>query len=824
MKRFTQEDTAKRAALERDDGDPRPTDAHSAWGTSEDAPHDVEGSRGETQSDIAAALASRLVADKARVDWQREIDVYATQLTLKREGRLSDTVFAETRLRRGAYGQRYDNGLRHDGQQTQALGYDASLTKGPHTLWDAPGMQRIKIPGGVLTARQLDVLCDLAEEYSDSILHVTTRQDIQLHYVHLEDTPALMRRLADVGITTREACGNSVRNVTACHIAGVCRDEVFDVSPYAHAVAHFLLGHPDTQDMGRKFKVAFSGCKDKPCGLTGFHDIGCIATLRRQGDTVERGFEVYVGGGLGPIPYAAELYASFVPLHQLLPLVLAVCRVFSQYGERENRSRARLKFLLKKLGLAEFRRLVEEERAALPFDARWQSVMDQTTRQSLEGLATRGATRDENGVGPTLNGLADVVESNFARDNVLPQRQAGYSAVTVHLPLGDFTPTQGRAIAAIAGRHCNDDLRTTVEQNLTLRGIRDLELGTVYTKLRAVGLHQAGAGGLTDVTACPGTDTCKLGISSSRGLARELKRSLQERLEGLPDCARKLHIKCSGCFNSCAQHHVADIGFLGVSRNVNGRRVPHFQLVVGGSWDNNAREFGLAIGAIPSKRVPEAVSMLTESYAKERQGDESFKAWAHRVGRRRIKEMMSALCNVPAFEDAPDLYRDWGDVRVFTTGDVGVGECAGEVISPSQFAFAESERLIFEAQVALDEGRPDHAATQARLAMVHAARAACLVAAPGLSARLSLDSEVVAEHFDRLLGVTGAFDAASPGARFSRHYVKARQAPASGLTLARARQRVEEAQLFIDAAHAYQTKAGLPDSTTGCATQPGVAS
>lgn len=746
--------------------------------------------------------------DQARTDWAEEVNIYETQLKLKREARLDDKVFAETRLRRGAYGQRYDNGFRHDGTQSQELGLDPGGTKGPNTLWDAPGMQRIKIPGGCLTPRQLEVLCELAEEYSDQILHVTTRQDIQLHYVHLEDTPAIMRRLAQVGITTREACGNSVRNVTACQIAGICRDEVFDVTPYAHAVAHFLLGHPATQDLGRKFKVAFSGCADKPCGLTGFHDIGCIAKVRTQGSAVERGFELYVGGGLGPVPHAAELLDPFVPLEELLPLSLAICRVFAEHGERENRSRARMKFLLMKLGIDEFRKLVGEARKQLPHDPRWKLVMEEATRLSEASLGEHApcSVAGERQT-PNVTGSVPAPDVAFLRDNVATQRQSGYNAVTIHLPLGDLTPAQGRGVAALAEMYCGGDLRTTVEQNLLLRWVRDEDVPLVYAELQRLGLHEAGAGTVVDVTSCPGTDTCKLGISSSRGLARELKRSLLDQVDNLPESVRGLHIKCSGCFNSCAQHHVADIGFLGVSRNVNGRRVPHFQLVVGGSWDNNGREFGLAIGAIPSKRVPEAVAVLTDAFGRERQGEETFKAWAHRVGRRHVKQLVSVLCDVPSFEQAPDLYRDWGDVRVFTTGDVGVGECAGEVISPAEFALAESERLIFEAQLALDEGQADTATGRALAAMTHAARAACLQLQPTLSAA----PEAVAAAFDRLLGSTGEFDAASPGARFSRHYVRARQAPPTGVTLKDARRNVEEAQLFIDGAHAYRTKAGLSE-------------
>src|SRR5215831_9765637 len=245
------------------------------------------------------------------------------------QGKIEEKLFAETRLRRGCYGQRYDNGQRHDGEKTQKLAFPAGdLTKGPNTYFDAPGMMRIKIPFGRMTPEQMDVLCELAEETSDQILHVTTRQDIQLHFVHIEDTPDLMRRLASVGITTREACGNAVRNVTACPISGVCSTEAFDTTPYADAIMYFLLGHDDTMDFGRKFKIAFSGCHDQPCGLTNFHDLGATAVVQDG----KRGFRVVVGGGLGAVPHAAPVYAEFVPEAELFPLTQAICRVFGKLG------------------------------------------------------------------------------------------------------------------------------------------------------------------------------------------------------------------------------------------------------------------------------------------------------------------------------------------------------------------------------------------------------------------------------------------------------------------------------------------------------------
>src|ERR1039457_1864253 len=267
----------------------------------------------------------------------REIDIFETEVALRKQGKMDERLFAETRLRRGIYGQRYDNGQRHNGKEVQKITYlSGELTKGPNTMWDAPGMQRIKIPGGGLGAGQLETLADLAEEYSDGIAHVTTRQDFQLHYVHIDDTPSLMRRLGAANITTREACGNSVRNVTACPYAGVCPDEVFDVTPYSRALSKFLLGHPDCQNFGRKFKPAFSGCSQHGCGLTNMHDLGLIAVKRVDDGKEKLGFETYVGGGLGTVPYQAKLFDSFIPPEELLPLAQAIPRTFAKHVRRKN--------------------------------------------------------------------------------------------------------------------------------------------------------------------------------------------------------------------------------------------------------------------------------------------------------------------------------------------------------------------------------------------------------------------------------------------------------------------------------------------------------
>src|SRR6478752_8219354 len=726
-----------------------------------------------------------------REDWSREIDVFETQIELRKKGKFEEKMFAETRLRRGIYGQRYDNGQRHDGEKTQQLKYPCGeLTKGPVTYFDAPGMMRIKIPYGKMTPEQMDVLCELAEEYSDQILHVTTRQDIQLHFVHIEDTPDLMRRLAAVGVTTREACGNSVRNVTACPYAGVCNTESFDVTPYAHAITFFLLGHDDTQDFGRKVKLAFSGCKDEACALVNFHDIGGIAKVRDG----KRGFEFYVGGGLGSVPYPAALVSDFVSEEELLPMCQAVARVFARLGERENRSKARIKFLVKKLGLEEFKRLVFEERSKLRTDERWTAF-----------LADLHST-DESPLKPAseLSGQQSAAFSAWAATNVEPQAQAGYSTAKVNLPLGDFSPLQGRAIAELMRRYTGDTLRTTVDQNLMFRWVPNGDLPALHADLAAVGLAEAGADTITDITSCPGTDTCKLGISSSRGLAGELRRQLKVLEPELDPATKSLLIKCSGCFNSCGQHHVADLGFLGVSRNVNGRRVPHFQLVVGGELLHNAANYGLAIGAIPSKNVPTAVKQLTDFYIRDKQPGETFKGFVDRVGKKPIRKIVDDLNHVPSYEQDPSFYSDWGDPREYTIGDQGVGECAGEVVPLVEMGLAASEREVFEAQILLDEGKPSEAAARAFSAMLVAARALTRQKNENLSDQAP---EIVSEFKTHFVDTKLFWDTYAHG-KFAQYFFKAYEEPAKDPSKETAHQLVEEAQLFVDAAYQCYTKTG----------------
>ena len=732
-------------------------------------------------------LAGQMPADLAD-----EIDLFEGQVALRRQGKMEDRVFAETRLRRGAYGQRYDNGQRHDGAAARTLEYpNPELTKGPETLWDAPGMLRIKIPYGGVTPDQLDLMADLAEEYSDEILHVTTRQDIQLHYIHIDDTPTIMRRLAAVDITTREACGNSVRNITACPIAGVCATETFDVTPYADAITQFLLGHPDCQDFGRKFKPAFSGCAGEACGLVRMHDFGGIAKTRVVDGVEQRGFEVYVGGGLGTSPYQAKLLSEFMPVEELLPTVQAIARVFARLGEKQNRNRARIKFLVAKLGIEEFTRLVEEEREVLPHDDRWTSY--------LPGIARF----DETPLKPAapLESEGSEAFRRWASTNVYHQRQAGYATATVALPLGDLSSWQTRQLSEIARRFVGDTVRFTVEQNIVLRWVSQADLPALYEALAAVGLGEAGAGTILDITTCPGTDTCKLGISSSRGLASELREQLAATAYELDEAVRGLRIKVSGCFNSCGQHHVADIGFFGNSRKIGGHAVPHFQVVLGGKWQDNAGAFGLAIGSIPSKRIPEVVDRITTGFVQNRVTGESFQDFTARIGKKELAALLAELKTVPAYDDDATLYSDWGDPREFTMGDLGIGECAGEVISRTDLELSVAESLSFESQLALEDGDLVRADERSYQAMIAAARG---VVALDLFIPPIADDEVVREFRERFFDTKVFFDRFAHG-KFARPlFARHDGGPVAGEDAVR--ELVEEAQLFIDASHACQIR------------------
>ncbi|GAB4144096.1 MAG: nitrite/sulfite reductase [Planctomycetaceae bacterium] len=739
---------------------------------------------------VSNTLWKERLAGKLAGSLEEEINQFETEMELRTQGIIDEKVFAETRLRRGAYGQRYDNGQRYDGSRTQELGFDTEKnTKGPHTFWDAPGMQRIKIPYGGMTPEQLETMAELAEEYSDGIAHITTRQDIQLHFVHLDNAPTLMRRLAAVGITTREACGNSVRNVTGCPFAGVCADEPFDVTPYADALTQFLLGHPDAQNFGRKFKPSFSGCAQHACGLAAIHDLGFTAKTREKEGKTERGFHLVVGGGLGTVPHQAKVFDEFVPVEEILPISQAICRVFAKHGEKKSRSRARLKFLVAKWGIEKFREETFKERENLPEDPRWTEFLDHIDEHEEAPLNPPGEL-------PEANGNEKL--ARWMKTNLRQQKQDGYVTATVALPLGDLTGNQLRSLADIVRQFTQGTIRTTVEQNFVIRWVSKSDVPALFAELDKVGLAEPAAGNILDIVACPGTDTCKLGISSSRGLAAELRNRLAAKSYELDEAIQNLHIKVSGCFNSCGQHHIADLGFYGVSRNVHGYKVPHFQVVVGGQWEENAGSYGLPIVAIPSKRIPEVVERMSDYYLKNREGDERFTYFVKRVGKVKIREVLDSLTqDHPDHDTDPSFYSDWGDPREYTTGDIGKGECAGEVITAFEFAMTDSERMVFTAQVALEEGNVEQAGQLAYRAMIQSAKALVQLEYDDITD----DADEVIEEFEERFFDTEIFHDPFAGPKFANYLFAAHRNAGTPFTSESAHHTIEEAQLFIEAVH-----------------------
>jgi sulfite reductase (ferredoxin) len=734
------------------------------------------------------------LGDQIPSERSQDIEIFAGQVGLRRQNKLEEKVFAESRLRWGIYGQRYDNGQRYDGHQTQTLTYPAGdLTKGPNTYWDAPGMQRIKLPAGGMVPEQMEVLAQLADEYSDGILHVTTRQDFQLHYVHIEDTPDLMRRLAAVGITTQEACGNSVRNITGCPLAGVCHDEAFDITPYAQAMMFFLLGHPDTQDFGRKFKPAFSGCEQHSCGLINIHDLGMLARVKNVDGKLVRGFDMYVGGGLGAIPHPAKLLKAFVTEDEILPLTQAIARVFARLGEKKNRNRARLKFLIEKIGIDEFRRLVFEEREVLPADERWTDYLNELP--SYKDIPAKPAY--------SLNGAARPAGFDYwYQTNIYKQKQPNYVVVYINLPLGDITSTQMFKLADIARKYAGDNLRTTVEQNIVLRWVSEADLPDLYAELKPLGLAEADIDTIIDITSCPGTDTCKLGIASSRGLAAELRTELAVKLPSMPDAVKELKIKISGCFNSCGQHHVADIGFFGNSRRSGNYLVPHFQVVLGGKWKENAGSYGVAMGAVPSKRVPEVVDAITARFAAERVDNETFQSWIARLGKKEVRTILEPFMEVPPYEIDKSFYTDWGDTREYGLSDIGVGECAGEVVSLFSMEIAKAEAKHFDGLIALDEGNYAKADDNAYRAMIGAARS--LVRTGFLDVGDDAN-KIVSEFMTRFVDTKLFWDQFS-GAKFAQYLTERHENPPTNVDADYARRILEEAQLFIEAIYTCEAK------------------
>ncbi len=567
---------------------------------------------------------------------QEEIDTFDDFVQRFWRKEISEGEFKRFRLQHGVYGQRQ--------QEFQ--------------------MFRIKIPWGGLTAEQLEALADLAKRTPRGLGHVTTRQNIQFHFVKLAEATEFMSDLARVGLTTREACGNTVRNVTAGACSGVCPREIFDVTPYAEAVARFLLRNPMNQNLPRKFKIAFSGCPDDE-GVTAIHDIGARAVLHRENGVAHRGFRLVVAGGLGPVPNEAQLLEEFTPAHELMATVAAIVRIFDRFGNRENRSRARMKFVLQEFGLEKFRRLVLKERTGLKSTMAGQ-IPSVVVREEIPPPRKRAplAFRD----------LQDPAFESWRRSNVRPQKQPGYVMVTTRVELGDITALQLRLLAFCAREFGDGTVRSTNQQNFILRWVPEGALVALYRVLRRADLAQPGAERLIDVTACPGADTCQLGITSSKGLALAISRMLEEKH---PDLAEEVggRIKISGCPNSCGQHHIATIGFYGGSRKFDGRQAPTYQMLLGGVWGDGTARFGTPILRVPSKNIPAAVDRLLKIYKAQRTNGEALFPFVERFGPDRVAQSLAEFTQLPSYEEAPDGFRDWGAEEFFEL-KVGVGECA----------------------------------------------------------------------------------------------------------------------------------------------------
>ena len=579
-------------------------------------------------------------AGENRPSWasEEEIDTFDQFVQRFWNGEISPDEFKRFRLQNGVYGQR------QEGEQ----------------------MLRIKIPWGGLSADQLELLAELAAKAPKGVGHVTTRQNIQFHFIKLEQVTGLTRSLASIGLTTREACGNTVRTVTVGHCAGVCPQEVFDVTPYAATITRFLLRNPMNQNLPRKFKIAFSGCPDD-LGLTPIQDIGARAALRFTAGKEERGFQLYVGGGLGPTPHLAELLEEFTPADRLLPTVAAIVRVFDRLGNRDDRHKARMKFLLNKLGIEQFRLLVFQERTGLESTMAGQFP----PLVSWEEIPPHRASPVS--AGP-IKESDDPAYRGWRTTNVLKQKQAGYLMVHVRLELGDVTSVQLRTLAFAAREFGDGTVRSTNQQNFALRWIPSERLPALYRLLHAVGLAAPSAERLADITACPGADTCQLGITSSRGLAAALGALFDDELRDLADEAG-IRMKISACPNSCGQHHLANIGFYGGAKKFNGQQVPTYEMLLGARLAPGQAQYGKPVARIPAKNIPGAVEAVLRLYQKERQESESFNGFLDRYGLETVKKVLAPFTDLPPISEAPDHYLDYNAEEAFSV-QTGPGECA----------------------------------------------------------------------------------------------------------------------------------------------------
>lgn len=570
---------------------------------------------------------------------REEIEVVRRKAEAFLAGEIPEDEFRPFRLKHGIYGQRQ------------------------------PGVQmvRCKIPGGVATSRQLEQFARIADEFGGGRGHLTTRQNIQYHFVPLARVSGLMHLLADVGLTNREACNNTVRNVTACPWAGIARDEVFDVRPYAQKVAYAFLRKDLTGNLPRKFKIAFDGCAGQDCIAGAINDIGLRAVVREGG----RGFRMTIGGGLGPLPTEAQLLDEFVPEERLLNRCEAVIRVFNQYGNRANKNKARMKFVLRERGMEWLKEHIEKEYADILANGgiAWPARVP----EGFGGYQSEPQPLGDGALLPVLNSgrTGDPEFDAWVETNVANQKQTGYAAVTVRVDQGNLTGAQLRGLARISSAAGDGLVRVAIQQNLLLAFIPLGRLPRVYAALRDLGLAEHGAGRIEDVVTCPGAYTCNLGLTKTMNLGAALQTTVRQYDD--PQVQR-LSIKASGCPNACGQHWIADLGFYGNARKIDGKEVPYYQLLLGGGYDEQGlMRFGLAVQSIPARLAPQAVTRVLDHFIANRQPGESFRQYVMRHKVETFRALTNDLAK-PA-DLFPEIYQDWGDDEAFSL-QLGRGECA----------------------------------------------------------------------------------------------------------------------------------------------------
>lgn len=584
------------------------------------------------------------IVQKDIIDLERKIREF-------REGKIHDEKFRSLRLARGIYGQRQ------------------------------PGVQmiRIKLPFGKVTFKQILKIADISDEYASSNLHLTTRQDIQIHYVSLDRTPELWAKLEQDDITLREACGNTVRNVTASPTSGIDPNEPFDVSPYAHATFKYFLRNPICQEMGRKFKIAFSS-SDADTAFSYIHDLGFIPKLIVENGVEKRGFKVLFGGGLGAQPSIANMVNEFLPEDELIPFIESTLRVFDRYGERNNRNKARMKFLVAKLGLEEVLRLINEEKLA-----------NKSVKYTIDRDAVDLPQIPEAQTFPHVSISDQFAYQRWLDTNVFEQKQQGFFGVYVKVTTGDIPTAKARKfIAAISGLVA-DEIRVTINQGLLLKYVREEALPVLFERLKELDFVKPGFDSVADVTTCPGTDTCNLGISNSTELARVLEDLIADEYDELIE-NQDIKIKISGCMNSCGQHGLAQIGFHGSSLKAAGKVVPAAQVLLGGgTLGDGAGRAADKVIKVPSKRTKDVVRFILDDYKSRKDGDELFNDFYERLGKDHFYQLLKPLADLSTL--SPDEFVDWGHEETFETA-IGVGECAGVMIDLVSTLLLEAEEKL----------------------------------------------------------------------------------------------------------------------------------